>query len=71
MKRRRRDPNPALDEQLQQFERENPEIAEAMKVFGMSMKSYVMAVQATNPTKSTTSDSTSVSVGYAHLDGHS
>ncbi|OFW62608.1 MAG: hypothetical protein A2Y74_08385 [Actinobacteria bacterium RBG_13_63_9] len=60
MKRGTRDRNRELDEQMQQFERQNPEIAEAMKVFGMSMKSYVMAVQATNPTKSTTSDSTTV-----------
>jgi len=71
MKRPTRDFNRALYEQVSQFERDNPDIAEAMKVFGMSMKSYVMAVQATNPTKSTTSDSTSVSVGHAHLDGHS
>jgi hypothetical protein len=71
MKRSTRDFNRALDEQVNEFERDNPDIAEAMRLFGMSMKSYASAVQAANLTKSTTSDSTSVRDAYAHLDGHS
>lgn len=71
MKRPTGDLNRALHEELSRFERDNPDIVEAMKLFGMSMKSYATAVQAGNLTKSTTSDSTSLGDGYAHLDGHS
>ena len=47
-----------IEQRVKEFERANPEIAEAMKLFGMSMEWYARAVQALSGTKSTTSNST-------------
>ena len=58
MARQSRSAKPMIDIQVEEFENANPEIAEAMKVFGMSMKSYALALQAAGGVKTTTSDST-------------
>ena len=70
MARRSRPADPMIDVQVEEFEKANPEIAEAMRVFGMSMQSYALALQAASAVKTTTSDSTHTPAN-AYLDGHS
>lgn len=48
----------AMDERLTEFERENPKVAKAMWLFGMSMAKYQGVLHAMHPARVTQSDAT-------------
>lgn len=70
MARRSRPAYSMAQKQVEEFEKANPQIAEAMRVFGMSMRSYVLALEAVGGVKTTASNSTE-SPANAYLDGRS
>lgn len=49
------------------FEESNPQIAEAMRIFGISMRSYTAAIEAEHGVRTITSNCTEA-VNNAHLD---
>lgn len=68
MARRSRPAQTVIDAQIEEFEKANPKVAEAMRVFGLSMRSYVLALEAASGVRTTSSSST-VAAEDAHLDG--
>lgn len=69
-KREPRSETSRLEHEVEEFERSNPEVGEAMRLFGMSIRSYMLALQATKAMMTSTSDSTT-SIANAYLDGDS
>lgn len=48
----------ALNKRLKDFERDNPQVAGAMKIFEMGMSEYKKALSSLDPVKTYTSSST-------------
>ncbi len=51
-----------LQKEIEKFEKTNPEIAKAMKLFELSMYSYEQSIKSMEPIKTITSSSTKVLV---------
>ncbi len=49
-----------FSQQLKDFEKNNPAVAEAMKILDMSLKEYGQALRSLEPSKTYTTNSTSV-----------
>jgi len=50
--------DPSLQDQMDAFERENPKVAEAIRLFGMSLSTYQGALHAMQGVRITQTDST-------------
>lgn len=62
---------PSLDEQFATFEQENPQVAEALRLFGMTMEVYQDALDAMNGPRVYQSNSTAPIASkerYAYLE---
>lgn len=69
MAQRSRSTERRINRQVEAFERANPRVAEAMKLFGISMQSYARAIQALSGAKTITSNSTQ-SFSYGDMERH-
>lgn len=63
-----RQPQP-LEEQVAEFERQNPKVAKAMKLFGMSLAKYQGALHAMHAPRITQGNSTRPTQGGPRLNG--
>ena len=50
--------NTDLHQRLAEFERQNPKVTEAMKLFGVSVEKYQQVLHAMNPVRTYVSNST-------------